>query len=182
MRGTPKERLTFDRIKIGLSIFCFLSLALCGYGLANTDNYLDFVSYTALSAFVGIIMGILFSIALYRVFPSAAKFEGRKETPLIFLSCFAFVLFSIGFTRLINEWGFKKKECHNYKLIETGSSGSKSTAYYVFIQYGNRSERLEFPKTQIDKIRNSDSVYLCIETGLLGFAYFKLPTTANHDN
>ncbi len=182
MGRNPKNRLLYERINFILTIFCFLSLLFCAYGFANSDNYIDFVSYCALSAFVGITFGVLFAVALYKIFPSAANYESRKETPLIFLSCIAFSLFSIGFMRVVNEWSIEKSECNNYRLIKTESVGSKYKSYHAFIQNGERIERLQFPKDYIDQIRNSDSIYLCINTGLLGFVYFKPSDNSNHDN
>ena len=105
--------------------------------------------------------------------PDAKAYKNKKGVGLLSPLLFSFTLIFFGGGMLVNESGYTAMSCNNYVIQQMGKDGFEK-AYYIFIHAGDKTERLSFGKAFNEAHHAGDTISLCIVTGNLGFAYYKI--------
>ncbi|MEQ1732145.1 MAG: hypothetical protein ABL940_00640 [Bacteroidia bacterium] len=157
-----------------ISYFGIGSLLFLVIGLKDIDNYLDWLTFSTLLVFTGLLFGMAIYFVLNYFIPNVKTYKNSKGIGLFFSLPFVFMLIFFGLGSIVNESLIQKKECKEYIIQNIGESGSKQKNYYVFINNGKKTERLSFGKAFNNKYKIGDNISLCIITGRLGFKYYKI--------
>ena len=166
-----------DKLISIFSIFGVCSLFIFAIGIMNIENYFNWISFTAFSIFSGIIFSYIIYYFICYFEPKVKTYKNAQGFKLIHILILAFVLTSFGVCSLINEYDNNEINCKKYVIKEMGESGSirlSRSAYYVFINTSNGTERLSFGKTFNENHRTGDTINLSLIKGKLGFEYYKI--------
>jgi hypothetical protein len=153
-----------------------VSLLFVTIGIWDIDNYFNWGQFLVTMIVSGAICGFIAYFALryfiekFKIFES--KIAPRLLGPLLLLLVCAF----IGAGELINKASYIDIQCKDYLIQDLSSSGGRLPQYFVFINDGERTERLSFKKTFNNTHSIGSTVPLCVLTGSLGFKYYKVKT------
>lgn len=156
------------------SYFAIGSLLFFAIGLKDIDNYFDWLTFSASLIVAGILFGIIVYFVLGYFMPNIKTYKNSKGVGILFPLIFAFALVSFGLGSIVNETSNQTIECKEYVIQDMGESGTRTRAYYIFVNNGEKIERLSFGKTFNKMHKIGDTVNLCITTGRLGFKYYKI--------
>jgi hypothetical protein len=165
-------------ISVVLSYFAIGSLLFLAIGLSLIDNYINWGQFAMAMLFSGLLFGAFLFYLFSSFIPAAKTYKNPKGVGLLAPLAFAFSLLFFGVGTLLNQSFHKEVECKTYTIQRMGESGSKTKAYYIFIDNGNRVERLSFGKAFNQRHSVGDKVNLCIITGGLGFKFYKVNSSA----
>jgi len=157
-----------------ISYFAIGSLLFLAIGLKDIDNYFDWLTFSAALIVTGTLLGMTLYFALSYFIPNIKTYKNSKGVGILFPLMFAFALVSFGLGSIVNETSNQKTECKEYVIQDMGESGSRQRAYYIFINNGEKIERLSFGKAFNNMHKIGDNISLCIITGRLGFKYYKI--------
>jgi hypothetical protein len=162
-----------------ISYFAIGSLLFLAIGLKDIDNYLDWLTFSVTLIVTGILFGMTLHFALCFFIPNIKIYKNSKGIGILAPLVFAFALVFFGLGSIVNETSNQKTECKEYIIQDMGESGSRQRAYYIFINNGEKTERLSFGKAFNKMHKTGDNINLCIITGRLGFKYYKIKSK-NH--
>jgi hypothetical protein len=157
-----------------VSYFAIGSLFFLAIGLKDMDNYLDWLIFSAVLVVTGILFGTTLFFALCYFIPNIKTYKNSKGIGILFPLTFAFALVFLGLGSIVNESSNQKTECKEYIIQDMGESGSRQRAFYIFIDNGEKTERLSFGKAFNKTHKIGDNINLCLITGRLGFKYYKI--------
>ena len=157
-----------------ISYFAIGSLLFLAIGLKDIDNYLDWLTFSAAMVFTGLLFGITMYFVLSYFNINIKTYKNSKGVGILFPLTFAFTLLFFGLGSIVNESLIQKTECKEYTIQNMGESGSRQRAYYIFINNGEKTERLSFGKAFNNKHKIGENISLCIITGRIGFKYYKI--------
>ena len=157
-----------------ISYFAIGSLLFLAIGLKDIDNYLDWVIFSSTLIVTGILFGTTLYFALSYFIPNIKTYKNSKGIGILLPLTFGFAFVFFGLGSIVNESSNQKTECNEYIIQDMGEDGSRQKAYYIFINNGEKTERLSFGKAFNKIHKNGDNISLCIITGRLGFKYYKI--------
>ncbi len=163
-----------ERLLTVFSLYGFCSIIFFATGIMNIENYFNWIGFTVCSILFGVILGMIIYYCISLFEPDVRNYKNAKGFRLIHILIFSFVLTSFAICRYINEYKNNDSNCRKYVIKELGKSGTRHSAYYVFINTKNGIERLSFGKAFNENHKPGDSISLCLMKGRLGFEYYKI--------
>lgn len=177
MKKTTNKKL--DNLQQLIFILTFCSLVGLLFSFNHNPNYSNWTLFcgTMVGAGVLVALGLYWLLCFY--IPDAKKYKNEKGIGMLAPLVLWVPLFFMNLSNL-NDYVPLRSGCKEYAIQDMGEGARwrRRKVYFIFINTGEKIERLSFGKEFSQKHHIGDTVNLCRVTGLLGFTYYKINTAA----